>query len=144
MGGLFGADAPQTYNPMSPEAIALRHDEMVHQKEMAREEAAYQRQMAMEDREWQEDLESSRALRKQKEEEERIRALRDEQSNINEEVAEQIAEGQQDVDQQYTQMWSSLSNGVTSGDRTSQAHTTPARSKKRMDSAFSSFLRGEL
>jgi len=129
-------------DPFSPQAVAMRQEELEWQQTMAREEQAFQRTQAIEDREWQEDLESKRGLRKQKEEEERIRALREEtEESLGEEEAQQMAESQ-DPDEAFTDMWTSLSSGVN-GNRSMRSQRTPMKKKdKSFVESFSSFLTG--
>jgi hypothetical protein len=136
-----GGQAAAAPNPFSPEAVAMRRMELESQSSMAREEAEFQRGMAREDREWQEDLEFKRSMRKQKEEEERIRALRDEQAEVNEQVDAMMYELDADTDEGYTQMWASLSNGVSSN-RTASSTVNTDTKNNALDSAFSRFLRG--
>ena len=135
--------SPRQPDPFSPEAVAFRKEELEMQQRMAREEQAFQRAQSQEDREWQEDLESRKALRKQKEEEERIRALREEQGEALDEASEMMAQMADDPDQFYSNMWSSLASGMGSSDR--QAYSSGGRrGKKRSSSvianAFSDFL----
>jgi hypothetical protein len=138
----MGMKAPKMPDPFSPQAVAMRQEELEMQQTMAREEQSFQRERAQEDREWQEDLESKRGLRKQKEEEERIRALRAEmQESLGEEEAQQMAESQ-DPDEAFTSMWTSLVSGVAGNRSSQQSVQRPQTKKKSLGSMFSSFLSG--
>jgi 5'-3' exonuclease len=80
---------------------------------MAREDMAFQRDEANTQREWEEDLERRKALSSTKEEEARIRALREEQEAAVESGQETaMAMGDmQDTDTANSNMWSSLASG---------------------------------
>lgn len=136
---------PTMPDPYSASAVAFREKEMKQQLAMAHEEQKYQRTMAEEEREWQEDLENRRATRKQKEEQERIRKLQGEQRLSGDEASGMIAEGEADVDQRLSNLWSSLATGV--GSTTGAGGTTTASAgsgKKGVGASFSSWLTGSL
>jgi len=141
--GFLGGGSFNMPDPFSPQAVAMRQEELQWQQEMARDEQAFQRSRAIEDREWQEDLEDRRALRKQKEEEERIRELKAEQMESLQEVEEEIQANLADEDESYTDMWRSLSTG-TSGARNAARSQRTGRVKddRSFADSFSSFLTG--
>lgn len=111
MGGMPSMPTPP--DPYSAEAVGSRQDEYLWQQTMAREDMAFQRDEANTQREWEEDLERRKALSSTKEEEARIRALREEQEAAVESGQETaMAMGDmQDTDTANSNMWSSLASG---------------------------------
>mgnify|MGYP001260123429 CR=1 FL=1 len=116
----FGAQAaaPVAPDPFSPAALQMRKDEYKFQTQQARMEQTFQRDLAREDREFMESLEERKALRKRKEEEARIKELQDQQEeSVDEAFAQQDALAA-DPEQAFTNMFSSLAKGLSSGSYT--------------------------